>query len=140
MDQSQKSNRLLFEIHLKCAMQEFFRSGPLTAEELIVSETGLFKVAQADGFNNELINLKHNKKIVKTSPLHRFDVFLEKGIIRIGGRLKDSNLDEHLKFPIVLPKQGQITQMVLQWCHENIFHAGRGFTLNEVRQRGLWIK
>ena len=38
------------------------------------------------------MNLKHNKKIVKSSPLHRFDVLIDKkGIFRIGGRLKESN-------------------------------------------------
>ena len=33
------------------------RSGPMTVEELIDSETALFKVAQADEFNKEIMNL-----------------------------------------------------------------------------------
>ena len=29
--------------------------------------------------------------------------------------------------------------MTIRWCHVNAEHAGRGITLNELRQRGFFI-
>lgn len=61
------------------------------------------------------------------------------GLLRVGGRLRNTDLDYDYKHPAVLPRDGHITQLVVAHCHEKIRHQGRGMTLNETRNLGFWI-
>ena len=57
----------------------------------------------------------------------------------MGGRLKRSPLNELYIHPVLLPKEGYITQLIIQWCHHETRHGGRGITLPELRSRGCWV-
>jgi hypothetical protein len=79
-------------------------------------------------------------KLKKASCLYRLDPFLDpSGILRVGGRLTKSGLPEHVKHPIILPRRGHVTNLVLRYHHERIGHQGRGMTLNELRANGYWV-
>ena len=68
------------------------------------------------------------------------DPFLdEHGILQVGGRLRRSLLDVNLKHPVLLPRDGFVTNLIIKVCHERVHHAGRGMTLNEVRNSGFWV-
>ena len=68
------------------------------------------------------------------------DPFLdEHGILRVGGWLRRSLLDVNLKHPVLLPRDGFVTNLIIKFCHERVHHAGRGMTLNEVRNSGFWV-
>lgn len=56
----------------------------------------------------------------------------------MGGRLKESTSLE-VRHPIILPKKGIVTHLILDFCHKKIQHQGRGMTLNEIRTNGYWI-
>ena len=64
---------------------------------------------------------------------------LQDGVLRVGGRLKNASLPLDLKHPVILPRDGVITRLILDHCHGNTQHQGRGLTLNEVRANGYWI-
>ena len=40
---------------------------------------------------------------------------------------------------LVLPKQSNISESIIRWCHENVAPGGRGITLNNLWQNGFWI-
>ena len=61
------------------------------------------------------------------------------GLIRVGGRLKHSHLNNSCKHPVLLPKQEKVTDLVLKWCHAKCAHGGRGARLNELRRSGYWV-
>ena len=61
------------------------------------------------------------------------------GLIRVGGRLKQSSLEWSVVHPILLPRKGSITKLIVKWCHEKAAHSGRNITLNEVRSSGYWV-
>ena len=63
----------------------------------------------------------------------------EKGLIRVGGCLRHSGLEEAVKHPIFLPKKGHITNVIIRWCHEKTAHSGRNMTLTEIRSSGYWV-
>ena len=63
----------------------------------------------------------------------------EDGLIRVGGRLQQSNLDEKVMHPVMLPKKGKLTEMIISWCHQKTAHSGRNITLNEIRTSGYWM-
>ena len=50
-----------------------------------------------------------------------------------------ANLTDSLKNPVILPKIGHITELIIRHIHEKTHHSGRGVTLNELRSNGYWI-
>ena len=62
----------------------------------------------------------------------------EHNLIRVGGRLKNSALSNDAKYPILLPKNGVVTKLLIQQEHERHLHAGPQGTLAALRQR-FWI-
>ena len=61
------------------------------------------------------------------------------GLIRVGGRLKQSSLEWSVVHPILLPRKGSITKLIVKWCREKAAHSGRNITLNEVRSSRYWV-
>ena len=51
------------------------------------------------------------------------------GLIRVGGRLKQSSLEWSVVHPILLPRKGSITKLIVKWCHEKAAHSGRNTKL-----------
>eukprot|EP00794_Sanderia_malayensis_P019357 gene19357-21277_t len=117
-----------------------------------MAENTIIRLVQAAAFEVELRVLKNVSRdkdeilrgerriLKKASSLFKLDPFLdENGIVRVGGRMKKSCFDEECKHPILLPKKGKVTELVIDLCHRKAQHAGRGMTLNEIRSSGYWI-
>ena len=76
----------------------------------------------------------------KNSALFRLDPFLyNEGILRVGGRIHRADVPFHVKHPAIIPRKGHITSLIIRYYRERDNHQGRGFTLNEIRENGLWI-
>ena len=57
----------------------------------------------------------------------------------MGGRLHRSNQSMQNKHPVVLPRKGHVTDLVIHHFHAKVEHQGRGITTNEIRANGFWI-
>ena len=131
-------------------------SSLLSVDELQKAEMEIVKMVQSDAFPGEIKNLEYikadsslsnrlsdkKKKVVlkKTSALHTLDPFVDSdGILRVGGRIRRANFAQALKTPIILPKFGHLTKLVVSYIHEKTHHGGRGITMNEQRAHGYWI-
>ena len=80
------------------------------------------------------------KRLKQTSSIQRLDPFLDaSGLVRVGGRIRRSDLWLQEKHPIILPKNSHITTLVIRHYHDAVQHQGRLLTLNEIRQAGYWI-
>ncbi|GFX37152.1 pro-Pol polyprotein [Trichonephila clavipes] len=72
-------------------------------------------------FYEEMRKLLAGEPIPVKSKLTPLNVFLdESNIIRVGGRLANSNLNEKAKFPIILPSRNVLTDIILSHYHKNI--------------------
>ena len=113
----------------------------LNIDDLNIAHNLIIKMAQGKYFAEDLKMLNKKIKNVRSdSSLIRLDPFLdESGLIRVGGRLQRSTMDYYLKHPVVIPKQSEIAVVIIRWYHKNMKHAGRGMTINEVRDNGIWI-
>ena len=81
-----------------------------------------------------------NQTLKKSSALYKLDPFLDKdGLLRVGGRIQRANVPEDVKHPIILPRKGHVTELLIRHHHHQFNHMGRGITHNELRQRGYWI-
>ena len=86
----------------------------------------------------EMSKLKATMK--KASCLYRLDPFLDSnGILRVGGRIKRADVPYHFKYPVIVPRKGHVTTLVIRYYHRRAGHLGRGITLNKLRSNGYWI-
>ncbi|XP_046856548.1 uncharacterized protein LOC124449638 [Xenia sp. Carnegie-2017] len=57
----------------------------------------------------------------------------DEGLLKCQGRLAESDLEEQTKFPILLPKEGRLTELIVVHCHKKVHHSGIRATLAEIR-------
>lgn len=110
--------------------------GFLSTKELDDAKVRLCKIVQQQSFPIELKMLQ-NSKIVKTnSKLYTLNPFLDSdGLIRVGGRLLNSNLSFDHKYPIVLPSKHKFTRLLIKHVHHKYLHAGAQFVLSQIRSQ-----
>ena len=60
-------------------------------------------------------------------------------MIRVGCRLRKSSLEFGTVHPVLLSKTGNLTKMIVRWCHERTAHSGRNIKLNQLRSSGYWV-
>ncbi|KAL0829306.1 hypothetical protein ABMA28_004108 [Loxostege sticticalis] len=60
------------------------------------------------------------------------------GIIRVGGRLNNAPISYAKQHPIILPKDSDITVLIIRNEHLRLLHAGQKLVLSSLRQR-FWI-
>ena len=60
-------------------------------------------------------------------------------MIRVGGRLQSSYISDDCKHPILLPRKGKVSELIIKHWHSKVAHGGSGFTLNEIQGAGYWI-
>ncbi len=125
----------------------------LTITDLQESENCLIRMIQNKYFKSEIELLKSidenvegragekgRKNLKKSSSLRKLDPFLDEfGIIRVGGRIRNSQLQVSLKHPVILPRKGNLTPAAIRWMHQRTEHSGRYTTLNELRVNGYWV-
>ncbi|XP_049336637.1 uncharacterized protein LOC125802479 [Astyanax mexicanus] len=111
---------------------------PLNVEDRRKASLALVKLAQNDAFEDEMQILSHDK-LPKSHQLYQLNPIILDGVLRVGGRLKNASLPLDLKHPVILPKDGEVTRLIVDYCHEKTQHQGRGQTLNELRANGYWV-
>ena len=126
---------------------------PLNVTDIQESENLLIRMIQNKYFKGELQLLrsitpgkgraaekKRKATLKKSSSLRKLDPFIDAfGIIRVGGRIRNSTLDESIKHPAILPRKGHLTIAIIRWFHLKVEHSGRNMTLNELRVNGYWV-
>jgi hypothetical protein len=112
---------------------------PLAIYELRQAEEYWITLTQQQVFQPELRALRKLLPMPKCSKLCSLSVFLDSsGLIRVGGRLKKSNIPIDQKHPIVLPNRSPLTKLIIKQMHLNHFHAGPQLLLSVVQSR-FWI-
>lgn len=104
---------------------------------LIIAEKMLLRTMQSIHFAEDIALLKNNKSPSKK--LRKLSVFIdEENIVRIGGRLSNSDLPFEVKHPILLPKRDHIINLIIKHYHVKNCHAGPGLLMSILRQF-FWI-
>ena len=76
----------------------------------------------------------------KTSSLHCLDPFQDKDcVLQVGGRIKRGSFMEEIKFPVIIPRKGHVTYLIIKHFHEKVQHQGRRMSLNEIRSNRFWV-
>ncbi|GFW80316.1 integrase catalytic domain-containing protein [Trichonephila clavipes] len=113
--------RLLFNIRNPTNKKR----GSLTSDEMEEAEIYLMKQFQLSSFYTEIRAMQNGDDICNKSKILNLSPFLDdKGIIRVGGRLKHSRLPYSSKHPILLPVKSKLTEIIVKCYHEKYFHLG----------------
>ena len=141
---------LLRRTEAKCAE-------PVTVEEMKKAEAIIVRKVQEEAFGEEVHSLRkvtdlrasetdqttesrRAQAVKKESSLRLLDPFMDQsGVLRVGGRIRKANIPTEQKHPVILPRSGHITELVVSEVHEKTRHACRGTTLGEIRLSGYWI-
>lgn len=93
-----------------------------------------------DGETNRVQARKRNQELRKTSSLYKLDPFVDQdGLIRVGGRIRRADVPIDVKHPVIIPRKGHLTELLIKHHHQKVNHMGRGMTHNELRQSGYWL-
>ena len=111
------------------------------------AKTRWIKMAQQRSFEDELRWLKFvqnsndlNKSLYKRSKISCLDSFLDGDeVIGVGERLEKSFLNNECKHPILFPKAGKITVLLIKHHYKLTGHSGQSIALNEIRSSEYWI-
>ncbi|GBN39448.1 hypothetical protein AVEN_227952-1 [Araneus ventricosus] len=124
------------EEFLKNCLHKTVETGFLTATELDNAEKLLIKQVQSTTFAKEITALQDGKSVPVSSKLKSLDPFLDSNsILRVGGRLKNSNLEYDAKHQIILSNGHKITKLIFEFYHKKCLHAGAQGLLHQVRLR-----
>ncbi|XP_014676616.1 PREDICTED: uncharacterized protein LOC106816503 [Priapulus caudatus] len=104
------------------------------------TEGFIIREVQREYFSREIDHLKEKKPLLRASSIWSLSPFLdEKGILRVGGRLRRGELDASEKQPILIPGRHHIATLLTRHYHERVQHQGRHFTEGAIRSAGYWI-
>lgn len=107
----------------------------LTPRELDNSLNILIKTIQVHVYPREYEELQKQGSVSKRSVLLPLNPFIKNNLIRVGGRLRYSNLPFDKKFPVILPKSNHLTTLILEHEHKRLLHCGVQSLLCSIRER-----
>ncbi|XP_063994422.1 uncharacterized protein LOC135171779 [Diachasmimorpha longicaudata] len=130
--------RRLFAYGLRLKPGNNFK-GPPSAEELNFANERIIKIVQESVFAEEI---KELKKEISSRPKIKYmalSLLLDKkGLLRVGGRLENSDLPFEQKHPLLIPKEHHITTLLIREEHLINHHAGAQTTLYALRRK-YWL-
>uniref|UniRef100_A0A1I7VZ41 Integrase catalytic domain-containing protein n=1 Tax=Loa loa TaxID=7209 RepID=A0A1I7VZ41_LOALO len=98
----------------------------MNMDDYEITKRILLRQAQSDGLTEDQIRIR-NLYYDGTDKLWRAT-----------SRLENAEITNESKFPIYLPSRHHITELIIKGKHEELYHAGIGHTLCELRQN-FWI-
>ncbi|UYV73931.1 hypothetical protein LAZ67_11001496 [Cordylochernes scorpioides] len=111
----------------------------LTSQDLKDSLLKIVKIIQRCEFTPEINACIKNIPLPRKSRLISLNIFIDsQGILRVGGRLRHSDLDIDQKHPMLIPKDHFVTKLIVLHYHLNNLHSGTQLTLSLIRNK-FWI-
>ncbi|CAK1584895.1 unnamed protein product [Parnassius mnemosyne] len=108
--------------------------GPLSNQELQTALNVIIRISQSESFEEYTMLIK-NKSLPTKSPLHKFNVFLDDNkIMRVGGRLENSDYCYEKKHPILIQSTHYFTKVLFNYEHIRLMHAGPQLMLATIRE------
>lgn len=109
----------------------------LSTLELKESLNCCVKESQKEHFKEEIIKIQQKKKL--KGPLKSLNPYFDENeILRVGGRLQKSYLDDYRKHPIILPKHAHLTKLIIADAHLKTLHGGSQLMLTYIQSK-YWI-
>lgn len=100
------------------------------------SEYVIFRSLQKDYYHEEIKLLHERKNLAKDSKIRSLHPFIDgHGLLRVGGRLQNSDLTFEQQHPIILPPRHQVVTNIIKEAHEKTLHGTEQLTIAYLRHR-----
>ncbi|GFV56296.1 integrase catalytic domain-containing protein [Trichonephila clavipes] len=111
-------------------------SGPLSATDIDQAETKLIRMVQEQVFLAEIKSLQSKGVVSPNRKLRNLNPFIDsEGLLRVGGRLSNSDLPYVNKHPAILPGNHNLTVQIIAHFHRRNLHTGAFSLLHYVREK-----
>lgn len=110
----------------------------LTVDDMEQAKEFLIKKAQWEVFAKEIESLEKTSQIPDSSSLKTLSPYLEKGILKVKGRIEALTCGWNMKRPIILPRKHKITFLIIDDLHRQFNHQMSEAVVNEMRQE-FWV-
>lgn len=112
---------------------------PLETDELSAAKMVLISMCQAKYFSDELAEIREKGSCARNSKLKTLCPFIDgNGILRVGGRLQNSEFDNDKKHPVIIPYGSKLAEWIMDDAHKRVLHGGNQLTLAQIRHE-FWI-
>lgn len=99
----------------------------------------IIRLLQKMHFQEEIQDIKSKRALKSNSKLKSLNPIIDHDqILRVGGRLQNSNLNSSAQHPIILPKNDHVTDLIIRQEHQINGHTGVQTTLYLLRRK-YWI-
>ena len=137
LSKAQRVMAYVFRFIHNCRNPKARKLSPLSCSELHHSLLACCKLTQQHYFPEELECIKKKKILPKA--FQKLSPFIDSvGICRVGGRLAHSHLSYGSKFPILLPKQARLSELICSHYHRLTCHSGPT-AVQALIQTKFWI-
>ncbi|XP_060079797.1 uncharacterized protein LOC132559197 [Ylistrum balloti] len=104
------------------------------------SKNLILKVVQQEFYSMEIDCLQKGLPLNRNNSLLKLSPFLDdEGLLRIGGRIQNSDIDLPGKDPIFVPAKHHVATLIVRHYHEKSEHQGRHITEGKIRSSGYWL-
>lgn len=111
----------------------------LTASELRSAKLEIIKHMQHQQYSEDISNLKENGSVNSKSNILSLNPFLdENDLLRVKGRLRNAFISNEMKYPLIIPHRGQLTNLLIDHAHERTLHGTARTTTSRIREQ-YWI-
>lgn len=125
---------------------------PITTEEMQRAQTEILKHVQKRSFPEEMILIEESTStnddtstrsqtsynLKKSSQIADLDPVKVSGLLRVGGRLRRSTIEDESKHPVILPKSHHVVDLIVTDAHIQSGHSGQEHVLSLIRNN-FWI-
>ncbi|XP_065074000.1 uncharacterized protein LOC135698068 [Ochlerotatus camptorhynchus] len=129
-----------------CRLKHARRSintAPLTANDMLIAESSLIRLAQRETYPDEVAALQKAKAdsststVPKTSSLYQLSPWLdERGVLRMRTRIAACHYaTDDAKQPIILNRNHHTTTLIVAYYHHKYHHQNHETVINEIRQK-----
>lgn len=117
--------------------------GRLSVDEIEQAEKSLLRFVQRSRYPREFTQIVdgvrgEGKVDWRTSELRKLCPRERDGLLVVDSRLRLANIPDAFKFPIILPKEHEITTAIIMYYHQHEGHSGTSHILAKIRER-FWV-
>lgn len=111
----------------------------ISSANLIKDKIFWIKATQSVIFSSEISTIRRNSGFKSSHAFCRLTAFMDsEGVIRVGGRLGNSQVTYEETHPAIIPHSSRLTDLIIEEAHRATLHGGTQLTLSRIR-RCYWI-
>lgn len=108
-------------------------------EEKEAAINTIMRIAQSDIFGKEIMCILGGTRISKGSPIKSLNPFFDQnGVLRVRGRLDNSELSYEQRHPIILSAKSHLVELLVRQEHLFSYHGTRSYIRNRLSDK-YWV-